>query len=320
LMKSYRHPATEHRYHGQQAPPARPLEVVFLTNFTDFSYHSVPAIAQMADDFPMRLTLLHATRDRVPTEGDRAKLDSFFPEADSYLHCRRLVMKGGPVEAVKRLTLVDPVDLLIAPASDPLGLPRFWHPSLRARLMRETRVPLWTIDRKTDPDKLRNRPKRVGCWVDFHHRGWTKHLEFAAAYAAATGAELHVLHALPLVGAALDDARPLHRSTVVEAVTNALSQLAPMLSPAQIHVAENDRKRSQNRLIENAKVDLVFTSDPNPSLPYWLAPKPRLMNDCVSCPVVCVPADTDVPVWRMQRERDLPTGLQVETCAVGGVR
>jgi hypothetical protein len=119
----------EHRYHGQQAPQARPLEVVFLTSFADFSYHSIPAIAQMADDFRMRLTLLHATRDRTPTEDDRAKLESFFPEADSYLHCRRLVMEGGPVEAVKRLPLVDPVDLLVAPTSDPLGLPRFWHPS-----------------------------------------------------------------------------------------------------------------------------------------------------------------------------------------------
>jgi hypothetical protein len=51
--------------------------------------------------------------------------------------------------------------------------------------MRETRVPLWTIDRKTDPGKLRNAPKRVGCWIDFHHRGWEKHLEFATAYATA---------------------------------------------------------------------------------------------------------------------------------------
>jgi hypothetical protein len=71
---------------------------------------------------------------------------------------------------------------------------------------------------------------------------------------------LHGVNEGLLLGAALDETRPLHRSDVVGSVTRVLGQL-PVLAPAQVHIAGNDRKRTQNRLIENAKVDPVFTSD-----------------------------------------------------------
>ena len=281
----------------------RTLEVVFLTNFTDFCYRSIPAIAQMADDFSMRLTIVYTTLDRTPSIEDRTKLESFFPEADAYPRCRRMVMKGDPVDAVKRLGMVHPVDLLIAPAADPLGLPRFWHPSLRARLMRETRVPLWTIDRRTDPAKLRKVPQRVGCWIDFH-RGWMNHIAFAREYAGAMGAEFHILHALPEMsdGMLVHDERPLTRAGVVDLVTRTI---APLAVPTHFHVADNDGRRTRTKLIAETGMDVVFAAEPRPLLPSWLTPKPRLMNECV-CPVVHVPVGTQVPAWRMAKERSLP--------------
>ncbi len=285
----------------------RPLEVVFLTNYTDFCYRTIPALAQMADDFKVRLTILHASGDRVPTDEDRTKLASFFPEADSYPNCRRTVMKGSPLEAVHRLLLIHPIDLLAAPASDPLGLPRFWRPAFRARLMRETRLPLWTIDRRTDLTKLRGTPHRIGCWIDFH-RGWANSLTFAGAYAEATGAELHILHALPDISEGMlavpgdTGSRPLHPKGIVDSVTRAASTFRV---PTRVHIAENDRRRTQTRLIADARLDLLFSGDPNPALPHWLAPRPRLMTDCVPCPVIHIPVDTEVPVWRLHRERPL---------------
>lgn len=281
----------------------RPLDVVFLTNFSDYCYRSIPAIAQMADDFHMRLTIVNTTRQRHPTDEDRARLTSFFPEADSYPMCRRFTMKGDPVDAVKRLSMVDPVDLLIAPASDPLGLPRFWHASLRTRLLRELGVPLWTIDRRTQPSRLHRAPRRVGCWID-SHGGSTGHLAFAAQYASATGAELHVLHALPEIaeGAMLVHDQPLHRNAIVDAVTRAVGAL-PV--PTRVHVADNDRTSTRTRLMERIGLDVVFAADADPRLPSWLAPQPAFTNACL-CPVVYVPVETAVPLWRLSKERPAP--------------
>ena len=280
----------------------RPLEVVFLTNFTDFSYRSIPAIAQMADDFAMRLTIVYATMNRTPSVEDRTKLDSFFPEADAYPRCRRMTLKGNPVDAVRRLSLMHPVDLLIAPAADPLGLPRFWHRSLRARLLRELRIPLWSMDRRTRPEMLRKAPKRVGCWIDFH-RGWANHAAFAREYAAAAGAELHILHTLPEIcdGTVAPESQPLCKSGVIETVTRAIG---PTAKPAQFHVAENDGRRARTNLLKKSGVDIVFAPDIDSKLPWPLAPNPRLMNESV-CPVVHVPVDTPVPAWRMSRARAL---------------
>lgn len=281
----------------------RPLEVVFLTNFTDFCYRSIPAIAQMADDFSLRLTIVNTTYNRQPADEDRARLKSFFPEADAYHRCRRIVTKGDPVLAVKRLSMIDPIDLLIAPASDPLGLPRIWHSSLRTRLLHESRIPLWTIDRRTQPSRLRKPPQRVGCWIDFH-KGWTNHLSFAAAYASATRAELHVLHALPEIaeGNLILGEEPLHRNTIVEAISRVMNSFAV---PTQIHVAGSDTRRTRSKLMEQTALDIIFVAEQNLRLPAWLGSKPRLMNECI-CPVVYVPVDTAVPVWPLFQDRKAP--------------
>jgi hypothetical protein len=278
----------------------RPLEVVFLTNFADFCYRSIPAIAQMADDFPVRLTIVHSTMDRTPSIEDRIKLESFFPEADAYAHCRRMALRGDPVDAVKRLSMTHPVDLLVAPAADPLGLPRLWHRSLRTRLLREARIPLWTMDRRTPPAKLRRGAKRVGCWLDFH-RAWSTHVAFAREYAMALGAELHVLHALQEVsdGMIAFEDQPVTKAGVIETASLALGRSSV---PTQFHVAESDGRRSRMKLIEQAGVDVVFAADVPLHVPEWIAPKPRLMNEGV-CPVVHVPVDTPVAVWSLANAR-----------------
>ena len=38
----------------------RPFEILFLTDFSNASYRSIPAMAQMADELDIRITLLHA--------------------------------------------------------------------------------------------------------------------------------------------------------------------------------------------------------------------------------------------------------------------
>lgn len=282
---------------------SRPLEVVFLTNFTDYCYRSIPAIAQMADDFAIRLTIAYAGAGNLRASEDKTKLERFFPEADAYPESRRLLMRGDLVDAVIRLSNSQPVDLLIAPAADPLGWPRIGHRSLRTRLLRQANLPLWTVGRPTRPSKLRCSPAKVGCWVDFHP-GWQNHIAFAREYARATGASLHIFHALPEVheGMHVQEGQPLFRDGVVEAVTQAIG---PSPVAVHFHVADRDGRWSRAKLIDRSGVDVVFVSDVKWNLPAWLAPKPRLLNECV-CPVVHVPVDTEVPVWRLIRESYAP--------------
>jgi len=282
---------------------ARPLEVVFLTNFTDYCYRSIPAIAQMADDFNVRLTIAYASPGTPRCIDDRAKLNSFFPEADSYARCHRALLSGDPVDAVIRLAAEQHVDLLIAPAADPLGLPRIGHRSLRTRLLREARIPLWTIGRRTQPAKLRSAPRHVGCWIDFH-KGWADHIAFAREFAWGVGAELHILHALPEIhdGMWLADGQPLFKNGVVETVTKAIG---PSPVPVHFHIAENDRRSTRTKAIESSGADILFVSDLKPDVPAWFAPKPRLLDEC-SCPVVHVPVNTYVPVWKLVRDTYVP--------------
>jgi hypothetical protein len=288
----------------------RPLEIVFLTNFADYSYRSIPAIAQMADDFAVRLTIVHTicgAHDAGAEADARAQLASFFPEADLYTYCRRILMGGHPVEAVQYLREMQPVDLVIAPASDPLGLPRIGHRSLRARLMRECGVPVWTISRRTDIEKVRAVPRRVACWVDFDDCD-LHHFEFALEYAWKLDLPLHILHTLPPADEAMIFAqgRPLHANAVLSELRKRIGR-SPV--PLHCHVAESGW-RATEKLIRRCGADIVFVADRGPLWNSWLPSKHSLLDNC-PCPAVCVPSNLQIPVWNLLHERKRP-GFEVK--------
>ena len=101
-----------------------PLDILFLTNFSDFCFRTIPSIAQMADELPVRLTLLNAYDPETTTPRQATEtLRSFFPEADRYRSCRRVSVAGPLVSAVRRYLEIWPVNLIVAPASDSIGFP-----------------------------------------------------------------------------------------------------------------------------------------------------------------------------------------------------
>ena len=111
----------------------RTMEVVFLTSFSDGCFRAIPAVAQMAEDLAMRLTLLHAfdpKRERYAAA--EAKLSSFFPEADRFVDTRRIVCEGPLVPALKAYCERRRVDLFVAPGVD-LGAQRARLAAIRWR-------------------------------------------------------------------------------------------------------------------------------------------------------------------------------------------
>lgn len=280
----------------------RQMEVVFLTTFADYSYRSIPAIAQMADDLAIRLTIVHSLSDRRDPSAAaeaRAQLESFFPEADAYADCERRLTYGDPVDAVRHLQETQPVDLVIAPAADPLGLPRIGHRSLRARLIRQCCVPLWTIGRQTDPSLLRTRARHVACWVDFDDSDW-RHVAYALEYARKLEASLNILHALPATDENLLFAgeRPLTEEVAIRELRKRIGW-APV--PLHFHVAVDSSSRAQARLLQRSGAGILFIGDKRPHWDWRLSRKPRLLDECI-CPVICVPVDIPTPIWDLEPE------------------
>jgi hypothetical protein len=88
----------------------RPFEVLFLTDFSNTAHRSIPAMAQMADEIDMRLTLLHACGDNVSAAAAESKLRSFFAEASHYHGAQRVVLPTDVLNAVEQVRREQPVD------------------------------------------------------------------------------------------------------------------------------------------------------------------------------------------------------------------
>ncbi len=279
-----------------------PLDILFLTNFSEYCFRAIPAIAQMADSLFVRLTLMHVYN---PAESDAKTADhllgSFFPEADRYRSCLRVATPGPVVDAVKRHLDVWPVNLIVAPASDPIGVPRIGDRSLRARLIEECGVPVWTIGRRVRVPKLLRPVKNVACWLDFNMRG-APHLPFAMEYAQRVGANLHMLRALPPIheGSLVHGTRP-NRSLHPDGASREILRLCSG-SPVRphIHVTEGEGRRALCKMLDACDADLVFLRNDEWFLTRWLGLGLRL-GDFVSCPSIYVGDRLSVPVWNLEQ-------------------
>lgn len=277
-----------------------PMEVVFLTSFSDTCFRAIPSVAQMVDDLSVHLTILHAydpaKRQRADAE---AWLRSFFPEADRYRRARRVVAPGHPVEALKRLAASQQVDLVICPGSDALGLPRIGQRPLRGRVVHDCGLPVWTIGRRADPARLYRPVKNVACWMDYG--GDASHVDFAAEYASKLGAKLHLLHVLPEIhdGMVLPSLaqQPLHPDGIRESVAQRLSRF-----PVQpvIHVHGGNGRKSKAELTSRHDIDVLFTTVHRSPATDWLYSDFRSIDRC-PCPVVAIGHGSVPPVWSLQR-------------------
>jgi hypothetical protein len=278
-----------------------PLDILFLTNFSDYCYRAIPAIAQLADAFHTRLTLMHVFDPRRTSQEKAAQaLESFFPEADRYPFCRRLAVPGPLLEAVKRHVEMWPVNLIAAPASDPIGLPRIGEQSLRARIIEECGVPVWSLGRRVRPDRLLQPVKNVACWLDFHaHK--QDHLPFAIEFAHKLGATLHLLRTLPpvhegsVVHASHAD-RALHPAGSAEEILRMCVD-APLLP--RIHVGWGEGRRAALRMLAECEADVLFLRSEGFRLSRWLG-LGLGWGDAVSCPAIHIGGRLTVPVWNLE--------------------
>ena len=283
-------------------PTPHPLDILFLTNFSDYCFRSIPAIAQMADALKVRLTVMHVYDPKRSSQAEaEGQVQSFFPEADRYAACYRLAVRGPFVSAVKRHLELWPVNLIVAPSSDPIGLPRIGDRSMRARLLEECGIPIWTIGRRVKVPKLMQPVRNVACWLDFRSPE-TSHLSFAMDYAHKINARLHLLRAIPEIheGSLLPAAHPgkaLHPDLAAEEILR-LCAGAPLIP--EVHVSSGEGRTTLVRMLRECDADAVFVPNQESLLARWL--RFGLQASArIECPAIYVGNHVSIPVWNLER-------------------
>jgi nucleotide-binding universal stress UspA family protein len=274
----------------------RPFEVLFLTNFSDACFGTIPALARLSDEVNMRLTLLHAYGRGTEVRPLERNLQNFFPEADDYASCKRVLVPGTPYEAVRRIRAEQPVDLVVAPAGDPLGFPRFGHSSLRSRLVREVGAPMWTSGNGLRGRRLARQTRHVACCLGLGRSG-RGHLRLAAQYAQSVGATLHVIHVVPSIDegtwVALAQAEPFDREHALEAVRRVAPTVA--VTP-DVHVTDRGQVP---QVLDGCDADVVFLDGDEWMNRWWFTSRINSVVDGLPCPAVCVKADRDDLTWQV---------------------
>lgn len=268
------------------------MEVVFLINFTEGCFRAIPALAQMADDLAIRLTLLHTfdpEKEQAAAAEDR--LASFFPEADRFADTRRVTLPGPFLAAVRAHVARCDVDLFVVPDSDRLRLPRL-GPSLRAELILASEAPVWTIGPRVRHTCLIRPPRRIACWFDPDATN-DGYLRLAAELARQLGGELHIVHVTPEFheGASLRASVPQHASEVATSVGVQIDLDVPL----EVHVAPGGDSRAVLDLMQRCEPDLLILSPRRSVRSRLFGPDVSRLVDLASCPVICVGEAARVP-------------------------
>jgi hypothetical protein len=193
------------------------------------------------------------------------------------------------------------VDLVVAPSSDPLGLPRLWPGSLRSRLLLECRVPIWTVGQRIQSRTLNRPTKNVGCWVDLDAPD-TRHISLAFEYASTLGARLHLLHSLPDTGEnllvqSLFSEAPLNPKGARDAINDLLGW---MPANPEIQVETGSVRRVLPRLAQDLQLDILFVGAAQGVQTWWTASRISPTVDRCPCPVVIAKEGAPDQIWKMR--------------------
>jgi nucleotide-binding universal stress UspA family protein len=268
-------------------------EIVFATDFSDSSHAVIPAVAQWVDTLGAKLTLLHVYNpgSMMYREAD-VLLQSFFAEADNYPHCDRVLVSGDPAEGIAAYCERRSNILLMLPPSDLTGLPRPWHRSMRARLIKRLSVPVWTLGRVNVGESTSAAHRHIGVWLGDPEEGLS-HLQQAASYASETGGTLHLLHVVDEINEGsmlkpLTSAGPMGE----EAADAWLRDIANTLNPScrvEVHVAQGCVGRELPRLIRRSGANMMMVSHHTVVKSGWLAPAINPIFGKCSISLVSVP-------------------------------
>lgn len=263
--------------------------LLFLTNFSEACFQAVPAIAEWIDREDGQLTIVHVARPegrQVAIARDR--LNSFFAEADRYRNCRRSLLIGSPLEEVAHYCRSERPDAVFAPASKPSGVPRPFHQSLRARLVRDGGIKLWTRGRGDGTGCSLRTPRNVA-YVVTGHPGWITEACEAARLAVSYGANLHYLYLTPwpeVHDGTVADLRSIRPQVPPQELENLARRLP--IRP-ELHTALGDSASDVVRILRECQADVAFVAEHHAVRRGLFRVTMDSDLDRLDCEVICYP-------------------------------
>jgi len=291
------------------------LKILFATNFSDSCFRAIRAIAQLADAFNVSVTIAHATPTGQPQSRD---LHSFFAEADHYENCRRVTLQGSSAEAIAAFTRQEHFDIVFAPGSDRIGIPRPFHRSFRSELLRSGGSPIWTTSRGLEEADFRRTIKTIAVGLD----GWDSdltHLHLAASFAERVGANIRLLTVVPPVseGTLLTQAvspQPLTKDVAIERIEGLLKGWNRM---PVVDVAIGSSGSELQRMATRCDSDLLFLSESQSCGGIFMRQISRTVNSS-PCSVICVPSGLPARFqWSFQAPERQKLASELELTASG---
>jgi nucleotide-binding universal stress UspA family protein len=285
------------------------LKLLIATRFTVACFSAIRAVAQLAEVFRLSITIAHVGPANAHTSRE---LKSFFAEADHYESCRRVQLHGSPVEALAEFARQGKYDLILAPRSDRMVLPRPFHRSLRAELLQSAGVPVWTGANWLEQADFLRPYRTIAVGIDGRD-GDLAHLHLAASFAALAGAKLHLLTVVPLIheGTLLANAvapQPLSEEVAIERARSLLSDWSQM---PEVRVAIGAPEREIPRLAAECGADLLFLPE-SQSCAGIFRPQISRTVDQSPCGVIAIPASLPENFkWTFQSNP--PRGRQATT-------
>lgn len=281
--------------------------LLFPTSFSDACFRTTPVLSEWMDDPEAHLTLLHVydAKKHGRREVER-QLHSFFAEADQYGRCERVLLSGDPRTQILEHCRRHRYDLLFLPASEPTGYPRIGHRSLRATLLRDGHVPVWTNFDFSRSGSLRQHPRQVA-YVMTHEPNWREHYVEAAAAAVRWNAAFHVIYVFPVPD--VDDgtlASDLFAGRETEALRELRTLGSALPVPTRVHAATGHERFEVRRLLKEAGADLAFISSTRALQRGFFGTRINPILRAPGCQFICFPDNPRPEVLEQPRMLALP--------------
>ncbi|HEU0124108.1 MAG TPA: universal stress protein [Bryobacteraceae bacterium] len=286
------------------------LKLLFATNFSDSCFRAIRAVAQMADAFPLSVTIANVCDS---PKSNRRELNSFFAEADHYDSCRRITLTGKPSEAIAAYTREEHFDMIISPGSDRIGIPRPFHQSLRSALLRNGSAPIWTTSRGLEQADFRRPIKTIAVGIDGSDSDLT-HLNLAASFAGRIDAKLRLLTVVPPVseGTLITQAvapQPLHPSVAIERIEYLLRAWGQVPT---VDVALGSPYKELQRMAMRCDADLLFLTEAQSCQGMFFRQISNTVNNS-PCAVISIPSSLPARFkWSFQPKRHAHHAVELE--------
>jgi len=266
--------------------------ILFATHFSDACHAAIPAVTRWVDAHNARLPILHVyPPEKTLHRQAEAQLESFYAEAENYKNRRRILLSGNICDSIENFCARECNGMLFIPPSDRIGLPRPFHVSTRARLLRNLDMPIWTMGKATLQTHASVAGNNIAvCVQDLDQP--IDYVHVAAAHAQRHGAALHLMHVVPETSegtliSALHSNAPLG----VESAIDRLSDLAADLPGSvrvQLHVRMGAQWPELKSMLRESGAELLMVGKQTLHRGIFRPTINPMLNNC-EIPIVCLP-------------------------------